>query len=225
MAEYNMTYNDLKELIEQYIQKSDDEENLSKYKAEILSALTAGNDIDISRENQKDVSDMVTLWQNQIKEPSQLLLGTRYIRIKDCMIVFLKIALTSGLIDWMIGMNFGLKTISVATSADIVFGLKDVLKCISKLDDWDFCIYNQAVYHYKTHKEFTKDEMLAWLPCGEKPKCNMHDEKWDCEYLDDNDNCLMVSSDKVDSALESLIVKNLLEKQKKDGQTTYKFRA
>lgn len=45
MAEYNMTYDDVKKFIDKSIECSENKDNLSRYKAEILAALTAYDSI------------------------------------------------------------------------------------------------------------------------------------------------------------------------------------
>ena len=75
MAEYYMTYNEISDELDKFLAESEEISNISKYKAEILAAITGNytpNDLD-------SVHQMVELWQNQIAQPSKLLLGDRYI--------------------------------------------------------------------------------------------------------------------------------------------------
>lgn len=68
MAEYNMTYNDLKNYIDECIDQAEDKINLSEHKAEILAALTVNENED----NSVTAQDMLSLWENQIGMPSEL---------------------------------------------------------------------------------------------------------------------------------------------------------
>lgn len=85
MAEYNMTYEEIKNFIDEQIREVDNEQNLKKYRAEILAAITAN---DAEGDEHKTINESIELWKNQIGTPSELLLGTRYIVIKDTLLVF-----------------------------------------------------------------------------------------------------------------------------------------
>ena len=98
MAEYYMTYNEISDELDKFLAESENISNISKYKAEVLAAITGNytpNDLD-------SVHQMVELWQNQIAQPSKLLLGDRYIRVQSMMLEFLAAACTSGLLDSII---------------------------------------------------------------------------------------------------------------------------
>lgn len=78
MAEYYISYKELEKLIDQYIADSVDSVQLIEHKAEILAALTG----DYEQNNWDSAKEMISLWENQIDKPSQLLLGSRYIRVQ-----------------------------------------------------------------------------------------------------------------------------------------------
>ena len=70
MAEYYMTYSEISNELDKYLSESKENFNIEKYKAEVLAAITGNysqNDLD-------SVHQMVELWQNQIAQPSKLLL-------------------------------------------------------------------------------------------------------------------------------------------------------
>lgn len=75
MAEYHMTYEEIASIVDEAIGKAEKQENLRTYQSAIMAAIT-GN---YEQDNYKEVSEMITLWDNMILQPSQLLLGTRYI--------------------------------------------------------------------------------------------------------------------------------------------------
>lgn len=222
MAEYYITYNEVATLLEQYISETKCNENLIKYKAEVLAALT-GN---FERNDLASVYEMVTLWKNQISRPSELLLGNRYIRVQSVMLGFLEVACTSGLIDAVICSvtqgNFSGFTISVG--AGISIAIWQLLNTVKKLDNWDFCVYMQALTHFYTYKKFTKNELIGWLPSRDNNFCNMHNSEWLCDYLTSNDTCNMIYEDNVDNALESLYLKGILEKSIENREFVFKFK-
>lgn len=222
MAEYYISYSEIAKIIDQFIDNTDNNNMLIKYKAEILAALTG----DFEQNKVETVDEMIFLWKNQIKKPSQLLLGSRYIRINKIMMDFLNVAFTSGFIDAIIVYSsqgkFSGFTISVG--ATIAIALWDLFSNVKKLDDWDFCIYMQALTHYKNHHTFTIDELKDWLPKGDNAICNMHNNKWDCDYFQDDETCNLVSGGYIEKALKSLVDKGLLSLKKINHKYTFKFK-
>lgn len=224
MAEYYISYEELEKLIDQYIEDSVDNVQLTEHKAEILAALTG----DYEQNNWDSAKEMISLWENQINEPSQLLLGSRYIRVQQSMLEFLKIFCTSGLVVSLIACipqhNFVGITFSVESGIAIVIALWELFAAVKKLDDWDFCIYMQAATHFREHSEFTMEELKSWLPNEENPVCNMHNNKWECDYLEENDSCNIICEDKIKQALKSLYDKGLLGLRKENHKYFYKFK-
>ena len=172
-----------------------------------MAALTG----DYEQNNWDSAKEMISLWENQIEKPSQLLLGSRYIRVQQIMLDFLKVSCTSGLIDALIlhisQGSFAGFTVSVGSG--IAVALWELFTAVKKLDDWDFCVYMQATTHFREHSEFTMDELISWLPNEEHPICNMHNDNWECDYLEENDTCSFVRKDKIEQALKSLYDKGL----------------
>lgn len=220
MAEYYISYGDIENIVDQYISETRDNDLLVKHRAAILAALTG----DFEQNNLESVGEMVSLWENQIDKPSQLLLGTRYIRVQHIMLCFLKNAFTSGLIDAVImyasqGNSSGF-TISVGSA--VAFTLWDLFNSVKNLDDWDFCIYMQVLTHYRVNRDFTMDELLDWFPKGTPAICNMHNSTWDCDHFRD-DICIMVSEKRIGKALQSLCDKGLLKWEMEGGKYIFKF--
>lgn len=217
MVEYNMTYDELKNFIDECIDNSEYKENLSKHKAGILAAMT----VNVNSDNPAEMKDELSLWENQIGMPSEMLLGTRYIRIKDCMIAFIEASCSSGLVDALISAD-PVTGITVGVVSGVVCSLIELFTSVSSLDDLDFCIYMQAVWHFRKHKPFTKSDLLDWFPHGTNLTCNMHNSKWDCEFFE-NDKCTMIASGGIEQALASLQEKGLLKRERHDKQDYYRF--
>lgn len=223
MAEYNMTYEEVKELVDNCISESEDADILKLHRSEILAAITARDEDD--RVNHASIKESVELWENQIGAPSELLLGTRYIVIKDNVIRFIEAALTTGLIDAIItNPQNPMSGITVGVASGIVFALIEIFKSVSELEDYDFCVYMQAVTHFRAHREFTQSDLEHWFPHEGDMTCNMHNSKWDCEYLMDDDTCNMMQRDDLKEAVDSLCRKNLLTAKRKEAEWIYKFK-
>lgn len=220
-----MTYEEIKNFIDEQIRETDNEQNLKKYRAEILAAITAN---DAEGNEHKTINESIELWKNQIGTPSELLLGTRYIVIKDTLLVFLRTAVTSGALEALIStsMNQGesVAGMSITIGANIVVGLIDIFQSVAKLEDYDFCVYMQATTHFKSHKEFTLDDLKEWLPHGNYLVCNMHNSKWDCEYHVENDSCVLSDEKHLSNALISLQKKKLLKHEHQAGNDMYCFK-
>ena len=220
MAEYNMTYEDLNDFLEECIRKSDNSEVLRGHRAEILAAITVKNEEDCAA----SVREELELWENQIGRPSELLLGTRYIRIKDSMITFIEAALTSGFADAVIANPENpMKGMSVGIVSGVVIALIEIFSSASRLEDYDFCVYMQAVTHFRTHREFTLEELTEWFPHGDKAVCNMHNSKWDCEFAGAGDICSIAAHGRIEEAVRSLCDKKILDKRRENRTDIYFF--
>lgn len=220
MAEYYLSYADVLKFVEENINT----ENclVSKYKAEILTAITGS----IDTEKNETVGEVVSLWDNQILQQSELLLGTRYIRLNEVVLCFIEVALLSGLLDALIAyITEQPPSFSVSMSSAIVIAVRNLLATICSLENCDFCVYMQAVLNFKKHKSFSKEELFSWFP-EENKKCNIpnkHIKKWDCIYCNDDGICNIIKMHKVESALESLCLKGILKKSMNNGQSFFKF--
>lgn len=221
MAEYYMTYNEISKELDKYIENAEKSVHIKQYKAEVLAAMT-GNYI---KNDLESVHQLVELWQNQITQPSKLVIGHRYIRVQSMMLHFLAVICTSGLLDAIIESvvtrNITGFNISVGSSVSMV--IWELFNSVKKLNNWDFCIYMQAVNHYHKYEAFTKSDVISWLPEADGI-CNIfHDDKWNCEYLENDNKCKMVSGAYVQDALDSLYSKNLLKKEMNNSIWTYQF--
>lgn len=225
MAEYNMSYEEVKGFVDDVVSQPETSDGIKTYRAEILAALTAKDDQDYEFIS---VKESLELWENQIGTPSELLLGTRYIIVKDSLLSFIEVTATSGALDAiilafsnpenpMIGM-------SISVAASIVSGLIELFQSISRLEDHEFCVYLQAVSHFRTHKKFTLQDLQEWFPHGQRNKCNMHNTKWQCEHILEDDICGMLQGSHLMEALVSLEKKKVLKSEHRSGQIIYMFR-
>jgi len=221
MSEFYINYSEIEKFVDECINSTEDNERLKKRKADILVALTGD-----LKNNNDEVKEMVSLWQNQQEKPSQLLLNNKYIRIDQVMMEFFKVACTSGLLDMFIEYfaHEEIPAFTFATSTSVVFGLWDLFSSVSELNDWDFCVYLQAVKHHKKHKAFTFEELKSWLPSGEDAVCNIDTDIWECDYMGENKTCKILVDEKLEEALESLQRKGLLYSKKEDKRYTYRFK-
>lgn len=178
MAEYRMTYLDAKKFIDDCADKSSTPELIKSHSPEILAALTAKTSVDCGM-NEKSLDETVTLWKNQIGNPSELLLGTKYFSIKSSMIELVEGMAGSGILDLIIsncvaGVPFSFQGITVGAIANLVITLEHIFKAASDLEDHDFCVYMQATTHFREYREFTHDDLVHWFPDEPDNICNMH---------------------------------------------------
>jgi hypothetical protein len=227
MAEYNMNYEEIRQFLDTTIKKLDKPETIKKYQAEILAAITARDEDD--NVYLTAINESVELWENQIGTPSELLLGTRYIVIKDSVLYFIEMAAASGLLAFILN-NLSkpekIMTVNdISTATNVAVGLIRLFQSVAELEDFDFCIYMQAVTHFKEHKPFTIDELKDWFPHGEKCDCNMHNSKWNCTHILDDDSCNMLQVDNLSIALDSLCNnKKILKRVCKERHFEYSFK-
>lgn len=221
MAEYFMSYKELSELIDEFIDKSEDKEALVSHRSEIMSAITG----EFYQQNVEIVQDTIALWNNQDLARDEAVWGTKYIRIHNIMISFLEAALCSGFVDAIIqyASTSNIAGFTVSAGASIALALWKIFTSVKSLDDWDFCVYMQAVTHFRKHKEFSIEELRDWLPSDKKPKCNMHSDNWKCDHRDKNDQCLLRNGKRLQYALDSLMDKGVLSRTTEHGVYHFRF--
>lgn len=216
MSEYKLTFKNVTDIIEQAIQERIEQAPnsaflLNQNKAELLTAITG--EFDGERER---INEAVELWQNQISQPNEWLLGSRYIRIKDIILSGFKWAITSGLVDMiLLGGAVG----GIAMAGSLAITLHDIFKNSASLENIDFCIYMQAVYHSYKDKNFTIEEAFQWFPKGKPKSCNMKTQQWKCPFIQVDEICA-IDKEKIEDSIDNLCKKNILKKI--DGYT-YKF--
>ena len=223
MAEYYISYEKMCDIVENCIAESEQRSLLEQYKIGILTALT-GN---FEKGDLNSVQEMISLWENQERQPSKLLLGTRYIRVQQSMIDFFKAICTSGVLEALIlyATQNDFSGFTVTAGLNVVIAIWELFNNVNTLDDWDFCVYMQAVTHFKEHKDFTMEDLKSWMPASEKPICNMHNSTWDCDYWNaETDTCKIQKDKKLNDAVDSLCGKGLLTKREEDHKLIFKFK-
>lgn len=225
MAEYYLTYKEFSEYIDECISSGAGDVNLLEdHKSEIMAAFLCEYESN-SIERDEAIQDMVDLWQNQISQPSELLLGKRYIAIQSGIMGFLKTFITSGIIEGIIE-SIQARTpmkIGITTSVTIAIAIYEVFSKVQKLDDWDFCVFLQARTHFCENEEFSKSELLAWFSNDTNLTCNMHNSIWKCcYYIDETENCNIKVY--IEQAIASLVQKDILKiTSYRDRQEIYQF--
>lgn len=220
MAEYSISYDEIEVVLDEYISESASADRLNAHKAEILAAIT-GN---YEPGEESSMNETVALWQNRLGKPAELRIGRIYIRVQDIMLFFLKMVCSSGLLEAVIAGASGQPTgFHTDTSTSCAIAIWELFQSVKTLDDTDFCVYMQALTHWREHKSFTEDELISWFPHGEKEQCNMHNDTWNCTHLGENDACRMLQDDRIKTALASLQSKKFLYQDVKEDVISYKF--
>lgn len=160
MAEYRMTYLDIKNYVEECADRSSNPELIRKHLPEILAAVTAkaNDDQEISK---VVLDDRVTLWRNQIGSPSEAVLGTKYFSIKSNIIELIGAMISSGIVDTVIlnclsGSECIFQGITMGAVSGVASTLIKILKSASNLEDHDFCVYMQGQHIFGNTKNLQK---------------------------------------------------------------------
>lgn len=205
MAEYNINYEDLKDIIDSCVEKSEciGKDEKKNYSNMILTAITTESEDDNhSKEDQeKLIKEGLEIWENQIQRPDQLIIWNHYIVIKDTVLKFLACAVDSGFI-----VNLVKYHIWGDTSAQVDFyqsgvsfasGIKDILKSFKKLSIDEMYIYTQVAKNYRPHGQFTLKTLKQWTE------------------MDD---------DKLLAILKNLIEEQIVSSDTVDGTDCFRFR-
>lgn len=238
-AEYYMSYEQLNEMFTQLRSSIEEEykgekEFLDKNLSIILAALTSREDTRQKRAYKENYE----LWENIISNPSQGALDHIKVTLQGKVLGTVYLMCSVGFFYEM-GQVFSAPitpetAIPLAVSAAGTVGaLVAFLQVVNTLEDDDFCIYMQALTHFRKHKKFSVDEMLEWFPHGDNRVCNMHNSDWQCDYWDrETDLCNMCWDEensretqaKVQNAIDNLTNnKKLLIREKIDGKYFYRF--
>lgn len=220
MAEFYISYEDIVSLVNKWTDATPQFKLTQLYKSEILAAITCNLDV-----NEATVSNVVSWWKNTVSEPSQFVLRTKYISLKDIMLIFLEQAIASGAIETIISIAIAEHqlVVPISTSSNIAIMIFKWLKSCNSLENDDFCVYLQARMHscvnFCTNNEFTVKDLIDWFPQN-GDTCNAHDSRWDCEYMKD-DKCS--AHDHINCMLKSLKDKNILTYNEKTKKYSFKW--
>lgn len=113
-------------------------------------------------------------------------------------------------------------SLTVGTISPLVIALLNMFVKASNLNDFDFCLYMQAVTHFYEKREFTYDDILDWFQRPNNTSCNMHDSRWQCTHLNDHDECGVLPE--IKNIIRSLYDKGILEYRYKGKTKFYKLK-
>lgn len=165
-----------------------------------------------------DVSELVQLIIDDSKKESESpnryhgILGTKFVSISDVGIDFLAFIMCNGPVDYVVYCvsNQNLVLPSVGLAVQIAYFIYLELKKVVQLRGDEYCIYKQAVTHFKRHEAFSLEEMIEWLPQLNKA-CNMHNDKLYCRYRD-NDLCTVKwQKERVLDIMQAMVDKEILK--------------
>ena len=221
MANYYMNYIELTDLLEEYIALSEHPDFYEAHKAELLSALTG----DFREQEPETPRELMELWDNQLREPSQLLLGNKYISVKAAFLEFLKVAFQTGFLEEMIRffVEQGEAEFPFRQGSVTVFRMYLWFQSIADLTDGEICVYLQAMTHYREYRGFTLEQLKAWMPEAEHPRCNMHRENCDCDHRSEGDLCDLWQGEALERTVEALSKKGILIKNVDGLEEAYCF--
>lgn len=173
-------------------------------------------DIDVPMLVQLIADDLV----DDMGTPSRYhgVIGTKFISISDIGMDFLAFIMCNGPADYIAycASNQNL----VAPSAGLVMGLAYFiyleLKKVVQLRGDEYCIYKQAVTHFRRHEDFSLLDVAEWLP-EQNRICNMHNNKLYCRYRN-NDFCkLRNQKEKILDIMQIMVDKGILKSGKNEN--------
>ena len=149
--------------------------------------------------------------QESSDDPSvyQGVVGTAFVPISDIGMDFINFILCNGPSDYILYCltNGNLVAPGVSLVSATTYFVYSTLKKVVKLNGYEYCIYKQAVTHFKRHEDFSLEDMRDWLP-PKNEVCNMHNSKLYCKYRD-NDLCQIKNKE--------MDLYNEMEKMQKGG--------
>lgn len=208
MAEYQISYKELSDFINQEIKSVKDEDRrklLKAHEGELLCALTSN----LSHPEGKDLDAQILLWNNLLEQPSKSVMGDWIVSQKDIVLAFVKVAISSGLLEAMlmlpdtpISLHKG-----IIIGGSIVLILYELFQKASKIDDCDFCVYSKIAFHLDDFKVgFEKSNIMKWCSGN---TCNHSINRFYCEHKQKNKTCELDEND-IENSLKSLCQKRLL---------------
>lgn len=222
MAEYQMSYLDLLNYVEDSIasvKRKDSENILNQHKAEIMCALT----INLSNQSDTDPLTQVQLWENQLKERTKSFVINNYVfKIKDIILVVLKLAISTGLIEGIINDTSMHISKGALLVGSIAMELYDYFQSVGKLNNRDSCVYYRILEHISNRKSVLLDsDVYSWFASNENCKTSAQYND-DCDYLMGRELCAIKEEDIKDS-LQSLFELGILKSPDKGKIRLSKF--
>lgn len=225
MALYNMNYSEFLSIIDENIGKNS---LLREHRAELITALSF--DFNPLTADLQCIQETVELWNNQLAQASNLRMGDYYITIQGIVIELVEFYCSSGLLEFLVeSLNDEAYAppplFNVAIT--IAIGIWKLFENSKKLEDRDFCLYQQAVNHKQLNRRFTKADIESWFS-DSSFICNVPYKRspWNCSNCT-NSTCRFLENDMLDSAIESLCKKGVLIKREEgtdeDKQIYYEF--
>lgn len=174
-----------------------------------------------------DVSTLVRLIvdgsTNDIDTPSRYhgVIGTKFVSISDIGMDFLAFIMCNGSADYIVycASNQSFVAPSAGLAMGLAYFIYSELKKVVQLRGDEYCIYKQAVTHFRRHEEFSLLDMIEWLP-DQNRNCNMHNDKLYCRYRDDDFCILRCQKEKVLDTMQMMVDKGIL----KSGKNKNTFR-
>lgn len=202
-ADYDMSYYDLVNLIDQFFPNG---ELNNEQKKILLSSLVENYD-PLDTQVTAKIFSVQSFWEEQTGSAVQAITLKKNYIILHGRVLFLLSILGSAmnliiqlytkqtLPDYLVAI---FNSIEITTKC--ILELNAFFKSIVKLKDNEYCLYCQAILHSNKYDPFTLEEAISWFPeCGKV--CNLN--KQDCDYLcKASGKCMIKCSGKENTNLE-----------------------
>lgn len=193
-------------------------ENYSEEK--MVEFLFSCNQIGLTKSDIRELNHLIMFGEdNEISGPNRYygVMGTKFVSISDIGIDFLAFIMCNGAYEYVKECisNGNIMSPGVVLPSSIAYFIYTELKKVVKLKGYEYCIYMQAVTHYRRfNKSFSVDEMLSWLP-KDGSVCNMHHNKLTCKYRKD-DCCTIKTEIDVYELMKDMEVKGFVKEKEKN---------
>lgn len=210
MAEYQMTPEELIEFIDQSIdavQNKDDRDKMKEYRPEIMCVLTG----DFSDNGEKEIQNQLKLWNSRLSDPAQIIIGNRVIRLKDCILAIVGVAIETGALTMITGSTSINITSGAILATGVAWSLYKWLQSVSALDARDYCVYLQLVKHTTSRDcVFSENEIIGWFVECER-RCMIDTKDWKCYYQEIDGACSFVRKEGIKESITSLVEKKMVK--------------
>jgi hypothetical protein len=224
MAEYQITSEELLEFINKSIEsipEEDDRDKMREYRTEIMCVLTG----DFSDGSEKEIQSQLMLWSNRLSNPTQFIMRNRVIRLKDCILAVVGLAIETGALEVIANRNSFDVTTGVAIAAGAAWSIYNWLQSVSSLDARDCCVYLQLLKHsVSKDSAFSEAEVSDWY-AGSGDKCMIEKRDWNCYYFEVDGCCSFIKRDGISDSLFSLTEKKLLKCENSSQTKMYSLRS